>query len=75
MKKNMNFETALSQLENIVEHLENGVDDLDKIVKLFEEGTSLIKYCEEKLVNVENKVEILTEKLNNKIEKNRGSDD
>ncbi|MCD4797252.1 MAG: exodeoxyribonuclease VII small subunit [Candidatus Cloacimonetes bacterium] len=59
----MKFEDALKRLEEIVDTLENGVDELDKIISLFEEGSRLTKYCNEKLEKVENRIETLSKKL------------
>ena len=56
MNKNIKeetFENNLKKLENIVEQLESGEVDLEKSVKLFEEGMQLKKICEEKLKNAE----------------------
>jgi len=63
MKKNINFEAALSRLEEIVTTLENGIDELDKVVSLYEEGMELTEYCNKKLEKIENKIEILSEKI------------
>ncbi len=63
MKDKMKFEDALKRLEEIVDTLENGVDELDKIISLFEEGSRLTKYCNEKLEKVENRIETLSKKL------------
>ena len=66
--KELNFEQSLKLLENIVEQLESGDVDLEKSVKLYEEGMVLKKNCEEKL----KKVEIQIKKIkmeNNKIKK------
>ena len=43
----------LKKLESIVEKLENGEVDLEESVKLYEEGMSLKKACEEKLKSIE----------------------
>tara|TARA_Y100001970_G_C13990006_1_gene727726 strand:- start:632 stop:853 length:222 start_codon:yes stop_codon:yes gene_type:complete len=51
--KQNNFEATLKKLETIVEQLESGEVDLEKSVKLYEEGMKLKKICEEKLKNVE----------------------
>ena len=64
MVKKINFEDALKRLEEIVHTLESGVDELDMIVNLFEEGSELAKYCNEKLEKVENKIEDITQRLN-----------
>ncbi len=63
VEKNLKFEEALHRLEEIVNQLEDGVDELDKIVTLFEEGTQMVEYCQKKLIQVETKIEILSQKL------------
>ncbi len=65
MKEKLNFEEALKRLENIVQSLEEGVDELDKVVNLFEEGSQLAKYCNDRLEKVENKIEDLSRKIQN----------
>ena len=63
MRKNLKFEIALKRLEEIVGLLENGVNELDKVVSLYEEGMELTKYCNSKLEMIENKIEVLSEKI------------
>jgi exodeoxyribonuclease VII small subunit len=62
MKKNLNFETAMKRLEELVEKMESGEAELDKSLEWFEEGIKLVKYCSQKLDEAKNKVEILTNK-------------
>ena len=60
----LTFEQALARLAEIVRGLTaRGVTvlELDKSIELFEEGTSLVKYCTEKLDSAEQRVKILTE--------------
>ncbi len=64
MAKNLKFEEALNRLKTIVETLENGSDDLDEIMKLFEEGSKLVSGCNDKLNKAELKIKVLTEKMN-----------
>ncbi len=64
MTEKIKFEDALKRLEEIVHTLESGVDELDKIVNLFEEGSKLAKYCNEKLEKIENKIEDISQRLN-----------
>jgi len=61
MKKN-NFETSLKRLEQIVNEMENAELDIDKSMKLFEEGISLVNECSTKLNEAKKKIEILIEK-------------
>jgi len=67
MKKDLSFGQALEKLEEIVETLENGVDELENVVSLFEAGSEAAKICGKKLSDVENKIEILSQK----VEKNK----
>ncbi len=56
---NISFEDALKKLEAIVEKMESGKLSLDDMIKQFEEGDKLSKFCEKKLVELEKKIEIL----------------
>lgn len=60
-KEDMNFETALARLEEIVRALEEGKTDLDSSLAAFEEGVGLVRFCTEKLDGAEHKVKILAE--------------
>lgn len=75
MKKNIRFEDSLKRLEEIVETLETGVEDLDKIVNLFEEGSGLVQSCNEKLTQIENKIEVLSKKLQKSRSAERGENE
>ena len=68
MKKSTNFESSLKRLEDIVSEMENSQLDIDKAMKLFEEGISLVNQCSSKLDETKKKIEILIEK-NGKLEK------
>jgi len=50
------FEEAMDRLEEIVRDLEEGDLPLEESLKAFEEGMNLIKFCSEKLEEVERKV-------------------
>ncbi|MBP3378198.1 MAG: exodeoxyribonuclease VII small subunit [Clostridia bacterium] len=56
----MTFEVAIARLEEIVRALESGSAPLDKSLALFEEGVALVKLCNNRLDNAEQKVKILT---------------
>lgn len=53
------FESALEELESVVEQLESGELSLEDSLAAFEKGVGLVKYCNQKLAEVERKVEIL----------------
>jgi exodeoxyribonuclease VII small subunit len=53
------FETALEDLEQVVEQLESGELSLEDSLAAFEKGVGLVKYCNQKLNEVERKIELL----------------
>ena len=53
------FEKSMDRLETIVSDMEGGELSLDAMIKRFEEGQSLIKFCTGKLDEVERKIEKL----------------
>ena len=55
----LDFEAALTRLEEIARALENGNAQLETSLSLFEEGVKLIKDCNAKLDAAEQKVKIL----------------
>lgn len=59
-KKKQSFESAMQRLEEIAALLEENDASLDDSLKLFEEGVSLISYCNETLENAKLRVEKLT---------------
>jgi len=60
-KKNdtLTFEDALERLESILESMESGNTPLADLVAKFEEGSTLLKVCQEKLKEAELKIEKL----------------
>ncbi|HBI55958.1 MAG TPA: exodeoxyribonuclease VII small subunit [Firmicutes bacterium] len=59
MEMEPKFEAALARLEEIVDSLEAGDADLEKALKLFEEGISLVRVCDKQLKEAEQKLEQL----------------
>lgn len=55
----MTFEQALTRLEQIVRSLEGGNVPLEDLIKLFDEGTNLVKLCTARLDKAEEKVKLL----------------
>jgi exodeoxyribonuclease VII small subunit len=53
------FESALTQLETIVEAMESGDVPLAELLAKFEEGNKLLKICESRLKEAELKIELL----------------
>jgi exodeoxyribonuclease VII small subunit len=61
-KKTADFETALAELETLVEKMEQGELSLDESLKQFERGVQLTRSCQQALQEAEQKVQILIEK-------------
>ena len=70
MNKKKSFEEALHRLDTIVAELENGEINLDDMLKLYEEGAELIKFCLAKLDDVEKKISILNGEDESNIKEN-----
>jgi exodeoxyribonuclease VII small subunit len=54
-----NFESAMDRLEKIVEQMESGKLPLEDLIVRYEEGMNLVKICQERLANAEQKIEII----------------
>ena len=54
-----NFENAISMLEDIIAEIENDDIKLEHALEKYQKGSLLVKYCQEKLVEVEQKIKIL----------------
>lgn len=63
MKINITLEEAMKKLEEITEKMQNEDLPVDEALKLFEEGTSLVSYCKEKLDKATLKITELSEKI------------
>ncbi len=57
--KNLTFEQSLTELETIVQNLEQGELSLEESINLFERGLALSKISQDKLQEAEQKVKIL----------------
>ena len=49
MEQNVRFEEAMQKLSEIVSKLENAEGSLDEMIRLYEEGMTLVKSCERQL--------------------------
>lgn len=56
------FEDALARLEEITRELENGNLSLEASLKIFDEGIKLAEFCNKKLDEAQQKVDILLKK-------------
>lgn len=69
-KKELSFEEAMKELENIATELEKGDLNLDESVKKFEEGMELSKKCSKILDEAEKRITILLKDGDNIKEEN-----
>ena len=68
-KSPVNFEKAMTQLEELVEDMEQGDLPLEDALKHFEKGISLASDCQQALSKAEQKVTQLIEKNGELLEK------
>lgn len=61
MENNMNFESSVKRLEEIVRLLENGDAPLDELMNLYEEAVKLTKVCNKLITEAEKKIKILVD--------------
>ncbi len=68
-EKDVSFEEALNELEQIAEKLERGQLTLEDSIKAYERGMELKKVCTERLKEAEGKIEFLAKTPDGKIVK------
>ena len=68
-KKSVNLEKALTELEKLVEEMEQGNLSLEESLKRFEKGIALTSDCQQALQTAELKVQELIEKNGKLLEK------
>ncbi|HOA55947.1 MAG: exodeoxyribonuclease VII small subunit [Acetivibrionales bacterium] len=67
--KEVTFEQAMAELEEIVKKLEKGELTLDESISFFRRGVELTKYCSKKLDEAERSITMLIEGENGVTEK------
>lgn len=56
------FETALSELESLVQQMESDQMPLEQSLTAYKRGTDLLRFCQKTLADVEQQVRILDDK-------------
>lgn len=64
MKNHITFEQAITEIETTISHIENNELDLEKSLEYYKNGIELIKYCQEKLQSIEQKIKIYDQENN-----------
>lgn len=59
--KEVSFEEAMSELDNIVQKLENNQLSLDESISMYQKGIELSNYCSKKLDQAERKITMLVQ--------------
>jgi exodeoxyribonuclease VII small subunit len=67
-KEKKKFEDAVGELERVVEQLESGELSLEDSLTAFENGVRLVKLCNQKLTEVERKIELLVKDKDGKLQ-------
>lgn len=52
------FETALAELEQIVQNMENGSLSLEESISAYQRGSELLRHCQQQLGEAERKIRI-----------------
>ena len=65
----LSFEKALSELEEIVDNLENGSIDLEKSIEFYTRGSHLKAHCQQKLNDAVLKLEEIKVSADGKVSK------
>ncbi|NRB11243.1 MAG: exodeoxyribonuclease VII small subunit [Rickettsiaceae bacterium] len=66
--KEMSFEEALSELEQIVKKIDSGEENLAEAVSSFERGVILKEHCENLLKDAKLKIEKVTKSQDGKVD-------
>ena len=61
-RNGLTFEQAIQRLEKIVADMEGANLPLEDVLKRYEEGTRLVRFCNQKLEEAEKKIEVLAKK-------------
>lgn len=72
--ENPDFETAMTELEELVAQIETGNLSLEDSLKQFEQGIKLSRTCQQALSKAEQRVKILTDTLNSNANNNNEED-
>ncbi len=60
------FESAIERLEQIVDEMESDKMPLEQLLERYEEGTGLVKVCQDRLESAEKRIEIITRNASGK---------
>lgn len=58
------YTTAIERLEEILQKVESGTEEIDNLYKLLKEADELIKFCRARLYEVDEEVKSLLDSIN-----------
>lgn len=61
--KELSYQQALEELQQLLQNLENGELDIDRMTADVKQASELIKYCKEKLFTIEHEINAVLDKL------------
>ncbi len=61
-EKIQDFESAIGELEDVVQTLESGELTLEESLRLYERGVRLSRFCHTRLEDAERRIEVLDER-------------
>ncbi|MDW8344207.1 MAG: exodeoxyribonuclease VII small subunit [Verrucomicrobiae bacterium] len=64
----MTFHQAMQRLEAVVSEMESAELPLEELLRKYEEGTRLLRFCNEKLNEAQKKIEILRKKTDGSLQ-------
>ena len=65
---NKNIESAMEEIEQVVEQIESGELSLEESLAAYEKGVGLVKFCYQKLNEVEKRIEFLVKDKEGKLQ-------
>lgn len=54
-----NYESAVKQLQSIIDQIEESEISLEQMMELYEQGKELVIYCEKQLNKFEEKIQVI----------------
>jgi len=73
-EKDLTFETALAELESIVETMESGQLPLEKSLASYKRGAELLQFCQRQLQDAQQQVKVLESDSLRKFSGDEGQD-
>jgi exodeoxyribonuclease VII small subunit len=63
MEQEYTYATAVARLEEILQLVQNSNEDIDRLYKLLKEADELVKFCRERLYEVDEEVKSILDSL------------